>query len=145
MDIKKLSFSTIVAFAAMFLLGYLWHAEFMADFYQNNPGDIGNVDRESPKIFFVGLGYFSLALVMSYLYPKGAAKDNNTLDGMKFGAIMGFVWIVPLLSVLYGASIVFSKTVVFGDGIYHIVEGAIAGALIAMIYRKGNDNSGGEE
>jgi len=145
MDIKKLLISTVVAFAAMFLLGFLWHTELMANFYQNNPGEIGDIDRESPKIIFIGLGYFSLALVMSYLYPKGAAKDNNIMDGVKFGAIMGFVWIVPLLSVLYGASTVFSKTLVFGDGIYHIVEGAIAGALIAMIYRKGNDNSGGEE
>ena len=145
MDIKKLSISTIAAFAAMFLLGFLWHSELMANFYQNNLGEIGDIDREAPKVFFIGLGYFSLALVMSYLYPKGAANDNNTMDGMKFGAIMGFVWIVPLLSVLYGASTVFSKTLVFGDGIYHIVEGAIAGALIAMIYRKGNDSGGGEE
>ncbi len=144
MDIKKLLFGAIAAFFAMFLLGYLWHAVLMVDFYQNNSGEIGAIFRADTKVLFIGIGYFSLALVMSYIYPKGAAGDNRIMDGIKFGAVMGFVWVVPLLSVLYGATTVFSKTFVFGDGIYHIVEGAIGGAIIAMVYGKSN-NTGGDK
>jgi len=138
MDIKKLLIGAVVAFAVMFLLGYLWHVVLMADFYQNNPGEIGAVDRETPMLFYIGLGYLSLSLVMAYIYPKGAEGDSHIMDGIKFGAIMGFLWIVPLSSVLYGATIITSKTLVLGDGLYHIVEGAIGGALIAMVYGKRN-------
>jgi len=136
MDLKKLLIGAVVAFVVMFLLGYLWHVVLMADFYQNNHGEIGAVDRETPMLFYIGLGYLSLCLVMAYIYPKGAEGDNHIMDGIKFGAIMGFLWIVPYSSVLYGATIVTSKTAVFGDGLYHIAEGAVGGALIAMIYGK---------
>ena len=87
---------------------------------------------------FIGIGYLSLSLIMAYIYPKGAEGDSHIMDGVKFGVIMGFLWIVPLSSVLYGATTVFSKTGVFGDGLYHIVEGAIGGAIIAMVYGKRN-------
>ncbi len=109
MDLKKLLIGAVVAFVVMFLLGYLWHVVLMADFYQNNHGEIGAVDRETPMLFYIGLGYLSLCLVMAYIYPKGAEGDNHIMDGIKFGAIMGFLWIVPLSSVLYGATIVTSK------------------------------------
>ncbi len=150
MDLKKLLIGAVLAFAVMFPLAYLWHAVLMADFYQSNTGEIGAVDRETPKIFFIGLGYLSLSLVMAYIYPKGAEGDSHIMDGIKFGAIMGFLWIVPLSSVLYGATLITSKTLVFGDGLYHIVEGAIGGALIAMVYGKRNgtpaaESSGSEE
>ena len=141
MDVKKLLIGAVVAFAVMFLLSYLWHVVLMADFYQSNTGEVGAVDRETPMFFYIGLGYLSLCLVMAYIYPKGAEGDSHIMDGIKFGAIMGFLWIVPLSSVLYGATIITSKTLVFGDGLYHIVEGAIGGALIAMVYGKRNDTS----
>ena len=145
MNLKKLLMGAIAAFIVMFLLGFLWHSQLMADFYQSNLGETGSVDRENPSVFFIGLGYFSLCLVMAYIYQKGVEGDNHIMDGIKFGAIMGFLWVVPLLSVLYGATTVFSKTVIFGDGLYHIVEGAIGGAIIAMIYGKGNGADTSEE
>ena len=143
MDVKKLLIGAAVAFAVMFLLGYLWHVVLMADFYQSNSGEVA-VDRETPMLFYIGLGYLSLCLVMAYIYPKGAEGDRHILDGVKFGAIMGFLWIVPLSSVLYGVTLMTSKTLVFGDGLYHIVEGAVGGALIALVYGK-KKGSGSEE
>ncbi len=137
MDVRKLLIAALAAFVVMFLLGYLWHVVLMADFYQSNSGEVA-VDRQTPMLFYIGLGYLSLSLVMAYIYPKGAEGDSHIMDGIKFGAIMGFLWIVPLSSVLYGATIITSKTLVFGDGLYHIVEGAIGGALIAMVYGKRN-------
>ena len=136
MNTKKMIFATVAAFIVMFLLGYLWHAVLMVDFYASNPGEIGNAGRETPKIPFIILGYLFLALVMAYIYPKGAEGSNHVMDGLKFGAIVGFLWIVPHSTALYGATTLFSKTGIFGDGIYHIVEGAIGGIIIAMIYRK---------
>jgi len=138
MELKKLLIGAVAAFAVMFLLSYLWHVVLMADFYQSNPGEVGAIDRETPMFFYIGLGYLSLCLVMAYIYPKGAEGDNHIMDGIKFGAILGFLWIVPHSSVLYGATIMTSKTLVFGDGLYHIVEGAVGGAIIAMVYGKRN-------
>lgn len=74
--------------------------------------------------FYISLGNLLLCLVM--VYPKGSEGDSHIMDGIKFGAIMGFLRIVRS-SVLYSATIVTSKTAVFGDGLFHIVEGAVGG------------------
>lgn len=145
MNLKKLLIGALVASAVMFLLGFLWHTVLMTDFYQSSSGEVGAVDRENPMVFYIGLGYLSLGLVMAYIYPKGAEGDNHIMDGIKFGVIMGFLWIVPHSSVLYGATIVTSKTAVFVDGLYHMVEGAIGGILIAMVYGKRNGSDESQE
>jgi len=136
MDIKKLIIATLAGFFTLFILGYVWHILLMSDFYANHQGRIGNVDREEPLILYIALGTFVLAFLMSYMYPKGMEGSNHIMDGLKFGAIIGLLWVLPHNIVLYGATTVLSKTAILGDGLWHIVEEGLGGLVIALVYGK---------
>ena len=137
MNTKKLAIATIASFATMFILGYLGHVVLLADFFENNTGRIGNVNREVPMLGYIALGTFILSLMMSYIYPKGVESSNRVMEGLKFGVIVGIIWIVPHSIILYGATTIFSKTGVLGDSLWHLFEQGMGGVVIAMVYGKG--------
>lgn len=141
MDIKKLAIATIASFATMFVVGYLGHMYLLADFFANNTGIIGDVNREAPLIPFIALGSITLAFLMSYMYPKGVEGTNHIMQGLKFGVIIGIIWIVPHTTILYGATTVFSKTFILGDSLWHLVEQGLGGVVIALVYGKGVGSS----
>lgn len=137
MDIKKLAIATIASFVTMFLLGYLGHVILLADFFANNPGKIGDVSREPMLLEYIALGTLVLAFMMSYIYPKGVESSNTIKEGLKFGVIIGIIWIVPHTTILYGVSTIFSKTFILGDSLWHLFEQGMGGVVIAMVYGKG--------
>ena len=110
MNTKKLAIATIASFATMFILGYLGHVILLGEFFENNTGRIGNVNREVPLLGYIALGTFILSLMMSYIYPKGMESSNRVMEGLKFGVIMGIIWIVPHSIILSGATTIFSQT-----------------------------------
>ena len=71
---------------------------------------------------------------MSYMYPKGIEGTNKVTNGLKFGVLIGIIWVVPLSVVMYSATVGSSLKVIGIDAIWHIVEQGIGGVLIAMIY-----------
>ena len=112
----------------------------LADFFANNTGRIGSVNREAPLFGYIALGTFILSLIMSYIYPKGVESSNRIIEGLKFGVIMGIIWIVPHSIILYGATTIFSKTAVLGDSLWHLFEQGLGGVVIAIVYGKGADS-----
>jgi hypothetical protein len=128
MDIKKLLLSTIGAGVVMLGLSLLWHVVLMSDLYASD------ISRPEPIMYLIVGSYFGLALVMSYMYPKGIEGTNKIANGLKFGALIGIIWIVPLSVIMYAATVGTPIKVIGIDAIWHIVEGGIGGVVIAMIY-----------
>ena len=133
MDLKKMLFAIIASFVAMFALSGLWHTFFMADFYAT---DRPTVAFAEPKMQFVVLGYFILALLMAYIYPLGYKGGSSVTEGLKFGILIGLLWMLPEAVVLFG---VFesSGTVLVVDAIWHLVEQGIGGIVIGLVYGSG--------
>jgi hypothetical protein len=130
----KLLLAALVAFVAMFLVGSLWHMVVMADFYaERAPGPM----REDPLLWSLALGLAVLALLMAWIYPKGYQGGSHVVEGAKFGAIIGVLWILPLQLVLHGLLEGTTLTLTFVDVPWHIVEQGIGGALIGFVYGRG--------
>ncbi len=134
MDFKKFSISLIASFVVMFLIAFVWHVHIMGEFMKEHSGALGDIDRSEPLVPYIALGYFILAAVMSYLYPKGIEGDNKMKNGMMFGMVIGILWVLPHSVVMYGASEIASRTNILVDGLWHIVEQGIGGMIIAMVY-----------
>jgi len=133
MDTKKLALSLLAGFVVMFLLGFLWHQFIMSGFYDDQLGDIA---RPEPKVGFIVLGYLVLALLMAYIYPIGSKGGSPTLEGLKFGALMGLLWILPHGLVYVGvANFTFTYAIV--DGLWHVVEEGLGGVVIGLVYGAG--------
>lgn len=133
MNGRNLVLGALAAFVAMFALSWVWHEALMADFYQSV--EMQNA-RESPLIWSVAAGYGLLALLMAWIFPKGYEGGTSWVEGMKFGAVIGILWILPLELVLYGV-LEGSFSHVAVDGAWHVVEQGLGGIALGMVYGGG--------
>ena len=130
MNPKKMLFALIAGFVTMFLLSGLWHMLIMGDFYEANGASNSLAE---PNLLFIALGYFILALLMSYAYPLGYKGGKPVIEGLKFGVLMGLLWILPLGVVLFGV-MESSGTLLIVDAVWHVVEQGIGGIVIGLVY-----------
>ena len=130
MNIKKMVLALLAGFIVMFLLSGLWHMMIMGDLYNSSkpPGAYAE-----PKLQFIAFGYFVLALLMAYMYPKGYKGGKPVIEGLKFGILIGILWILPQ-SLVYLGLMAGSGTVVIVDTIWHVVEEGIGGIVIGLVY-----------
>ena len=135
MSLKKLLFATIASAVVMMLLAGLWHMVIMAEFYT----DGRDVMREEPRMAFVVLGQFVLALLMAYVYPRGASHHSPVSGGARFGAVMGLIYVLPHGLVLHGLQVDSTATLVLVDAMWHVVEQGAGGVAIAFAYASGSD------
>ena len=59
-------------------------------------------------------------MLMAYLYPKGYSEGSPVGEGLKFGILIGLIWILPLGLIL--------------DAVWHLVEEGAGGIVIGLVY-----------
>lgn len=130
MNARKLVLGAVAAFVAMLALSWVWHEALMADFYRSIEV---RIMRESPVMWAIFAGYGVLALLMAWIYPKGYEGGSPAVEGAKFGAVIGILWILPLQLVLYGVMEgPFSMVLV--DAGWHVVEQGVGGVVLGLVY-----------
>jgi hypothetical protein len=126
MNIKKLVFSTLVAGFGMWVIAGIWHNLIMANLYKS-------VHATHDGIGLLLIAYLVLALIMSYIYPLGYKGGKPIIEGLKFGAIIGILWVFPhgiAMAGAHGDSLVY----VIKNATWHIVEQGLGGIIIGLIY-----------
>ena len=131
MDIKKFSMAVVSGFFAMYILGSLWHAVLMHNFYEKYGWDSMLTE---PNLVFIILGVLILAVLMAYMYPLGYKGGSPLKEGLRFGVVIGLLWILPYNVIMIGV-VGTSKTLVVVDALWHIVEQGVGGIVIGYIYR----------
>jgi hypothetical protein len=130
MNAKKFLMALVGGFLVMWLLSGLWHVLIMGDFYSSNAGPSA---YEEPKMIFIILAYAVLTLLMVYIYPQGYKGGAPLKEGIRFGATIGLLWVLPMSVVMYAVQET-SGTLVIVDVVWHIVEQGVGGIVIGMIY-----------
>jgi len=138
MNARKLVLGAVAAFVVMFALSWVWHEALMADFYQMAEYPM----RDSPMMWAVAAGYGVLALLMAWIYPKGYEGGASWVEGAKFGAVIGILWIVPWQLIMYGV-MEGSMSMVWVDGGWHIVEQGLGGIALALVHGGGAEEGMG--
>ena len=128
MNIQKILLSTLGAGLVMFALSGLWHSVLMADLYASE------MMRAEPSMMLIGVSYLVLALLMAYMYPKGIEGTNKIVNGIKFGVLIGLIWVLPHSLVIHAVTEGSPLNDILIDVAWHAVEQACGGVVIAMIY-----------
>ena len=131
MNTKKCLTAWIAGFLAMFILSGIWYMLIMEDFYKTNcyiPA------RENPMMLYIALGYLILALLMTYLYSMSYKEGSPTKEGLRFGVLIGMLWVLPNGLVLYGATHSGTRLLILVDTVWHLIEEGVGGIVIASIY-----------
>ena len=133
MNAKKIILAWLAAFVVTFALAGLWHQVLLVDFYKVNTEALA---REEINILFVVLGQLILTFLMAFIYPIGYKGGSPIKEGFKFGALIGFIWILPLSLIMHGIWTVPLNSVLVDSG-WHIIEEGIGGIVIGLVYGKG--------
>ena len=139
MDSKKLIMAWFGGFLVMFIIGGIWHSFVMMDYNMAAYADV-NLPEEEFSLLYIIIGYLIFSFMMAYMYPMGMGGGTALNEGMKFGAMMGIFMAFPRAFILAGAYKMPLEANLY-DALYHVVELAIGGIVIAKIYGSG----GGDE
>lgn len=126
---RNLIISTALVGLVMWVVSGLWHNLILANFYAQAKG----ASHEGIGILLIS--YAILAFIMSYLYPLGYQGKAAWLEGLRFGMLMGILWVFPHELAMAGAHGE-SLTYVFKNGAWHAVEQGIGGMVLGFLYGK---------
>ncbi len=129
MNIMALTLASLAGGISMWLLAGLWHKVIMAQFYARET----HASHEGTAIIL--LAYLILAALMTYIYSLGFHGGRPVMEGLRYGVVLGLLWVFPhelAMAGAHGTSIAY----VFKNALWHIVEQGIGGIVIALAYAR---------
>ena len=127
MNIKKLIQSTLTGGVGMWVLSGLWHNLILANFYMSET----EATHEGIGILLVA--YLVLSLIMAYIYPLGYKGGRPVIEGLRFGIVIGLLWVFPhdlAMAGAHGESISY----VFKNAAWHLFEQGFGGIIVGLVY-----------
>ncbi len=135
MDIKRFIIGTVVGAITLYALGYLiWELAF-ADFFAANAGSATGGVKDPQVIWALALGTLSYAALLTLAI--GTRVGSATIvEGLKIGAIVGFLMWFSVDFIHYGIGNVSNLTATIVDPLLEFILAGISGAVIAAVLGK---------
>jgi hypothetical protein len=134
-DIKRFIIGTIVGGIALYILGYVMFNLAFADFFAANAGSATGAWKDPQVIWAIALGTLSYAALIT-LALGTRAGSTTIVEGLKVGAIVGFLMWFSADMIFYGIWNVWNLTAASVDTLLELVRGGIGGAVIAAVLAK---------
>ena len=135
MDIKRFSIGTVVGGIALFILGYVIWDMLFVEFFAANAGSATGVEKDPQVVWALALGSLCYAALLT-LAIETRAGSATIVDGLKIGAIVGFLMWFAVDLTLYAVWNVSNLTAAIADPLLELVRGGIGGAVIAAVLAK---------
>lgn len=132
MNTKKYLLASVSAFVVMYLLSWPGHEVLIPMVVESDP--LESIYKSEPMMVGIMTAYLIVALIMSYMYPKGVEGDNIYRNGLRFGALIGILVSLPISLIFYSIIDGFYFSHVITETIWHVIEGSAGGIVIAYIY-----------
>lgn len=132
MTVKKAAVATVTGGVAMWLLAGLWHLVLVPGFYAGRAGA-----SHHDGGWMIAVGYLLLAAVMAVIYPIGYRGGKPLIEGLRFGLLIGLLWVTPHALVRMGAHAGGeggSISYLLINGAWHLIEQGAGGIIVALIY-----------
>ena len=132
---KQNLLATLAGTLLMFLLGWvIWGMATASFFAEHSNASLMKPDAEM-SMLHIFLGNLIAAFAMSSLYGKWARGHHSAGEGLKFGAWIGLFVGLGMGLVWMGTSNMMDATGHFTEAALDIIFYAIAGAVIALVYK----------
>ena len=135
MDIKRFIIGTIVGGIALYILGYVIWDMLFVEFYEANAGSATGVVKDPQVIWALALGTLSYAALLT-LAIGTRAGSATIVEGLKVGAIVGFLMWFGVDLILYAVWNVSNLTAAIVDSLLELIRAGISGAVIAAVLGK---------
>ena len=135
MDIKRLIIGTVVGGITLYILGYVIWDMLFAEFYAANAGSATGVVKDPQVIWALGLGTLSYAALLT-LAIGTRVRSATIVEGLKIGALVGFLMWFGADFIIYGVWNLSSLTTTIVDPLLELIRAGISGAVIAGVLGK---------
>ncbi len=135
MDIKRFIIGTVVGGIALYILGYVMFNLAFADFFAANAGSATGVVKDPQVVWAIALGTLSYAALLT-LAIGTRAGSTTIVEGLKIGAIVGFLMWFGVDFIHYGIGNVSNLTATIADSLLELIRAGISGAVIAAVLAK---------
>ena len=132
MDSKRFAAATLVGGIVLYAFGYLIFTKAFAGFYAANVGSATGVDRGGELVWAVAVGALAYATLITFVLGRRATPIPIG-EGVKVGAIVGFLIWCTADFIFFGTTNVANLTRTMVDPLLEIVHGGIGGAAIAAV------------
>ena len=133
MNPKKFLLAALGYIVVTFAIAASWHLALFKGLYDQ----LGIFTRKEPLIHLGLISMILQALVLAYVYPIFRKDRTPIIEGLKFGILMG---------IFMGSNAVFAEaghqevtslsTWLLLESVYYVVQFAIVGMVIGLIYGK---------
>ena len=135
MDIKRLIIGTVVGAITLYILAYLIFELAFGEFYAANVGSATGLVRDNPLMWATAMGSISYAVLLTLaIETRGASV--TIVDGLKIGAIVGFLVWFTVDFTFYGIFNISNLTLTIVDPLLELIHAGISGAVIAAVFGK---------
>ncbi len=131
---KKFWIASAVAFVAIFILDFVLHGNLLMSEWE----EMGAMRPEAEMMWWpLILGEIFVALAFAWIYAKGYERDKAPLgQGFRYGLAIGVLHAAGPAFINYAtAPMSVGGTAIWV--VFGLVEFAIVGALVAMVYGRG--------
>ncbi len=135
MDIKRFIIGTVVGGITLFILGYVIFELAFADFFAANAGSATGVWKDPQVIWAIALGTLSYSALIT-LAIGTRAGSTTIVEGLKVGAIVGFLMWFGADLIIYGVWNLSNLTATIADSVLETIRAGISGAVIAAVLGK---------
>ncbi len=135
MEIKRFIIGTVVGAITIYILGYLIFDLAFGEFYSANSGSATGLVRDNPLMWATALGSISYAALLT-LAIETRGGSVTIVDGLKIGAVVGFLLWFTVDFIFYGNFNMSNLTLTFVDPLLELIRAGISGAVIAAVFGK---------
>ena len=146
MSNQKLLIGTLITFAYIFILDYLWYGLLMHDSFASMPG----VDRDMPIFPWLILGTLIMSYAFCAIYLKGREKNKPVVSqGVNYGILVLLLMFIPMLLIRYAVVAYAPMSDYLLDLVFRVVQILILGVIVAKFFglegaRPGKSGGGGD-
>ncbi len=130
---KFYTLSTLFSGLGMWIIGGFYHNLIL-------PAVDENIHPHHEGLGIVLIAYFILAFLMTYLYQLNSASPNSLIKGIKFGVIIGILWVFPhglAMAATHETSVLYE----IKNTLYHVIEQGIGGMIISLVFKYAKSRS----
>jgi hypothetical protein len=134
-DFKRFIIGTVVGGITLYILGYVIFELAFADFFAANAGSATGVWKDPQVIWAIALGTLSYSALIT-LAIGTRAGSTTIVEGLKVGAIVGFLMWFGADLIIYGVWNLSNLTATIADSVLETIRAGIGGAVIAAVLGK---------
>jgi hypothetical protein len=145
MDTKRLLTGTVVGAVVLYALGYLFWGVLFVSFFEGQAGWATGLPREDTILWASAVGLLTIAMLITLAI--GWTGGSSMMDGLKTGALVGFLVWFGVDMIIYANFNFGTLTVQLVDPFVELMRSGLAGAAIGAVSGGGGnekaDSTGG--